>query len=95
MKIYTTPARLMLWFILLAILILGYLFAMYHCLDAPKSEYRRGLEDGLMAGRSEAYALLSKGSRANAENYWIRLKNEAMKKGVWYPLEMIGKEDKQ
>lgn len=37
--------------------------------SALKSEYRRGLEDGLMAGRSEAYALLSKGSRANAENY--------------------------
>lgn len=78
--------------LLAAILLFGFAVSIAGNASMSQSEYRRGLEDGLMAGRSEAYALLSKGSRANAENYWIRLKNEAMKKGIWYPLEMIGKE---
>lgn len=81
-------------FLLGAVLLFGFAVSIAGNASMAKGEYRRGLEDGLMAGRSEAYALLSKGSRANAENYWIRLKNEAMKKGIWYPLEMIEKESK-
>ncbi len=82
-------------FLLGALLLFGFAVSIKGNVSMANSEYRRGLEDGLMAGRSEAYVLLRKGSRANAENYWIRLKNEAMKKGLWYPLEMIEKEDKQ
>mgnify|MGYP000851657220 CR=1 FL=1 len=76
--------------VVVAIIIFGLFASIRGTYSLADGEYRRGLEDGLMAGRTEAYVILRKSSRTNAENYWIRLQNEVKDKGIWYPLEMIG-----